>query len=226
MLFTTKEYLGRDIVDDVILSETIDKKIICRSVFTGKKLWEYPLKKYGTYIQNEKEYDMNLSEIYGIHNNLLYLKIGTKIILGIDIEKGDEVFRYDYAHNSGGLMNTKLDKKTNQIFSIGPKHYIEINLSTGNSRLFDISSSVKEHEVEPYRLGSWQNNEIYFYEGGFDNCKFGVFSRSKKTIVWSAEVTDKEGKNYPIKDVKHSDNKLYAHDKNNTLHIFEREKFV
>ena len=116
----------------------------------------------------------------------------------------------------------KLDAVNGIIFSIGRKNYFELNLSTQIASLSDHFEQTKEFGVETTKLGGWEGDLIYFWEGSINN-KFGVFSRSSRSIIYVQAVKEAEG---ILIDVKYGQNKLYIHDRNACLHIFDTREEI
>ena len=221
ILFETKELVGLDIFEDKIYRES-DGVVTCRHIETGEIQWQFPLSPYGEYFQNGEYHAMDVQKFLGVYESVFYLIAGNRLILGIDVATGKEVYKFEYTEKVGGLKNTELDIDSGTIFSLGPNHYVEINLETPECKVFDISESVAKYGLEGERLGSWENNLIYFWEGSRNN-RFGIFDRNLREIIWSEEIPEVKDHFPAIINVKHGGDKLYVHDINLTLHIFEKE---
>lgn len=186
----------------------------------GTKLWDVNLDIYGSYSINGESKKMDLQEFIGIHNDLIYIKAGTNLILGINIISGQIEYECNYSEEYLVLDNLRIDKTKNCIFSIGPKHYIEFDLANSSFELSDLTEETAQHQIETTRLGGWNQNCLYFWEGSTNN-KFGEFSREQKAITWSKTIEEGEGKFPAIKSVKYRKGKLYINDYTNKLHIYE-----
>lgn len=186
----------------------------------GTKLWEVNLHSYGSYSINGETKKMDLQKFIGIQNELLYIKAGTNLILGINVISGQIEFECKYNEDYLVLDNLRIDKTKNCIFSIGPRHYIEFDLANSSYELSDLTKQIAKHQIETTRLGGWDRNQLYFWEGGTNN-KFGEFSRQDKLTNWSKTIEEVEGKFPAIKNVKYGKGKLYINDYKNKLHIYE-----
>ncbi len=186
---------------------------------TGQPIWLLDLpENYGSYSINCENFPIDVQVYIGIYNNCIYIRAGNKLILGIDINNGEEKFSYEYCGENVLLDNLRLDIKKGVIFSIGRTNYFELNLLTKVADILSIEETVKRNNVETTRLGAWKSNKVYFWEGG-SNSKFGLFDRETKEIIF---VHNLNVSVYPaIKDIKHGHGKIYVLDGNNSLHIFE-----
>jgi len=191
----------------------------------GTKIWDVNLNKYGSYSINGESKKMDLQEFIGIHNDLSYIKAGTNLILGINLISGRIEYECKYSEDYLVLDNLQIDKTKNCIFSIGPKHYIEFDLVNSSYELSDLTQQTAKHQIETTRLGGWNRNHLYFWEGSTNN-KFGEFSREHKTITWSKTIEEVDGKFPAIKSVKYGKGKIYINDYKNKLHIYELKEYA
>lgn len=184
---------------------------------TGQPLWQLDLpEKYGTYSINGEDAPVDVQGYIGVYSGCLYIKAGNKLILGIDVISGEERFCFEYVGERVLLDNLRLDMSKGVIFSIGSMEYFELDLSSHQSEV----APIKVSDVETTKLGSWENNIVYFWEGGA-NSNFGLFDRDSKEVK---VVQNLNVSGYPaIKDIKHSKGKVYVLDGNNSLHIFQRK---
>ena len=215
-----ESFFGKPFVFNDVLFGVLKSILFKINPSTGEKLWEFSLSVYGEYFQNGEYHPMDVQKFLGVYKGVLYLIAGNCLILGVDVATGKEVYKFEYTEKVGGLFNTALDTDTGSVFSLGPYHYIEISLENPTCKVFDISESVAKHKLEGERLGSWEKNLIYFWEGSRNN-RFGIFDRNKKEIIWSDDIAEVKDHFPAIINVKHGGNKLYVHDINLTLHIFE-----
>jgi len=191
----------------------------------GIKIWEVDLHSYGSYSINGESKNMDLQGFIGINNNLLYIKAGTNLILGINTISGQIEYESKYNENYLVLDNLRIDKTKNCIFSIGSRHYIEFDLVNSSYELSDLTQEINKHQIETTRLGGWDQSQLYFWEGSTNN-KFGEFSRDYKTITWSKTIEEVEGKFPAIKSVKFGKGKLYINDYKNKLHIYQLKEYA
>ncbi len=186
----------------------------------GTKLWDVNLHNYGSYSINGESKKIDLQEFIGIHNSLLYIKAGSNLILGINLVSGQIEFECKYYQDYLVLDNLRIDKIKNCIFSIGPRHYIEFDLANSIFELTDLTEQITKYQIETTRLGGWDRNQLYFWEGSTNN-KFGEFSRQNKKINWCKTIDEIEGEFPAIKSVNYGKGKLYINDFRNKLHIYE-----
>lgn len=191
----------------------------------GSKIWDLNLGILGKYSINGELKIMNIQKIIGVFNECLYVKAGTQILLGINIYTGNIEFESRYKEDFLVLDNLKIDELKNCIFSIGPRHYIEFNLDDATYKLFSHAEQTIDFGIETTRLGGWETNDIYFWEGSTNN-KFGQFSRELKTINWTKSIDEVEGKFPAIKELKYGLGKLYINDHNNRLHVYRLNEYA
>ena len=67
----------------------------------------------------------------------------------------------------------------------------------------------------------FDQHHIYFCDD--QQGKIGLFDRAKKEVVWSKELEMEHDGIAQILEVEYADNKWYVLDRNDTLHVFERE---
>ena len=223
--FETAKFIGNFYFNDFGVDES-QRVLICRNLNNGNIRWEFSLKPYGSYLVNGQERKMNVEKFIGVYNGTLYIKAGTILILGVDIVNGNEVFKYKKDGKKHLFLgNLELDHERGVIFSVGPKHYFETNLHTNDVTLSDHSEDTIKHAVQSYKLGSWNDHLIYFWEGHTNN-KFGVFDRRTKRIIFSGAIEEVAGKFSAIRDVKYNQHKLYVLDYYFTLHIFDIKDLI
>lgn len=184
---------------------------------TGDFIWQYNLsEKHSSYSINGEDAPIDVQGYIGVYSGCLYIKAGNKLILGIDVNSGEEKFCFEYVSERVLLDNLRLDMSKGVIFSIGLMEYFELDLSSHQSEVIPIKVS----DINTTKLGSWESNIVYFWEGGA-NSNFGLFDRDSKEVK---VVQNLNVSGYPaIKDIKHSKGKVYVLDGNNSLHIFQRE---
>lgn len=214
--------IGYTYIEDELFFGMLENKICRVKPNTGQPMWESDiLQRYGTYSINNEEHEMDIQKYIGIYEDCLYFKAGNKLILGVDVNTAKERFSYENNNEYILLDNLCLDNKNGVIFSIGRIDYFELNLKTGIAEITSLEDTVQEFKVETTRLGSWENNIIYFWEGR-SNANFGLFDRNTKKIIKAQNLNVSA---YPaIRDLKHRNGNIYVLDGNNTLHIFEEEK--
>lgn len=160
-------------------------------------------------------------KLLGFFNNLLIVRSNEVLILGIDIETGKELFRHNSNREIVEMTSSQLDAENGKVFSISSGKYYELDLNTLNDEILDIREQSKVHQVNTVRLGSWEGDLIYFWEG-ITNSRVGVFDRKSHNIIWSYDFDECDKKFPAIRDVKHTGDKLCVQDHFYNLHIFEK----
>lgn len=219
-VWESDSYFGKPFAIDNCLFGSLRSNLYKINPNTGEPIWQLDLSQnHGVYHINNQEHVMDVQGYVGLYNGNLYIKAGNRLILGIDINSGEEVFKYEYSGEDVLLDNLSLDHKKGEIFSIGSSNYFELNLLSGKAEITSISSEVKKNDVETTKLGSWEGNLIYFWEG-ITSRRFGIFDKVSKTIKSVGDVQENESGFPSIKNVKHSKDRLYVLDGQNRLNIF------
>jgi hypothetical protein len=218
-IFETESFFSDFLFENLSYS-SYDGLIYCRNIETGKVKWKLSLERYELHYISEEARDLNVSKYIGVYNEILYIKLGKELIIGLAINNGDEKFIYLYKKESLVLENLFLDTKNGSIFSLGPTAYIEIDLGNGREEFIDLTLQTEEHKVQTTNIGAWENNRIFFWEGGSNN-RFGVFDRDLKKIISSWKLTESENLMPAIRGLSLSMNKVYILDHVNTLNVFE-----
>lgn len=220
LLFEIDEIIGHFLVNGKIIGES-NNHITCRDIKDGDIIWSVDAEKYGYNMVNGEERIMSLTKIIGVQDNILYVFLGNRLILGFDLNSGEQIYICEYKDNFLVLENLQLDAENKKIFSIGPNHYIEFNLLTSSYQIFDLTDTTKKNNVEMNRLGSWENNLVSFWQGYSSN-RFGIFDREKKEIICSDEIKNIKNDLPSILEVKSQGDKLLVLDNANTLHLFKK----
>lgn len=216
IIWEVEAYFGKPFLGNGCLFASLDSKLFKIDPETGNFIWELNLAdKHNSYSINGQDTPIDIQGYIGMHIDCLYVKVGNRLIIGIDSSSGEEIFCYEYNGVSVLLDNLRLDCDKGVIFSIGSAEYFELNLSSHKSEIV----TLKVNDIETTRMGTWEDNIIYFWEGGTSS-NFGLFDRDTKEVrlVQTLNVSG-----YPaIKDIKHGHGKVYVLDGNNQLHIFEQ----
>ncbi len=186
---------------------------------TGDIVWQVNLvDKYGSYLSNGLKYPMDVQSYIGVSGGRIYFKAGNRHVLGLDIESNEEELFYEYLEEDVILDNLRLDSHKNVIFSLGARKYFELNLNNSKTRIISIDTPSKLTNFEFSRLGSWDDNVLFFWEGS-RNDSFGILDRNSIEIKLSADLNF-DGKT-GIKQIQHHNSKLYILDLKNCLHVFD-----
>lgn len=239
----TKEKLefnrGFDHKDDNSIYAFSGGEITGRDILTGLQIWSYTLpENYGRINNVGEKKKAEFLKVIGTHNGILWTALYSGCLLGLDAATGKERFYIDRPNSFSSSQaeaeiehlgifgfNVQFDKDQEQIFSATTRFYGELNLQnpSGDFMLHDIGDSCREHGLLLNNIAAWERDDVYFYEGS-DNNRFGIFSRSKKEIVWSAEIPEAKDFFPAIRKMDYAGNRIYVLDHFNTLHIFEKTK--
>lgn len=177
----------------------------------------------------------------GLAGSVIWLGLSSGRLLAVNIEKGSleyqirskesrfpEDFSYEVKDGDylpfGELM--QLDEKKGEIFGLRDKYFMKIDLNNGEIRreYIDIGKSMEAHDMSSsYRSYTFPCDEQLIYFCDDRKGKIGVFDRLKQEVVWSYELEMERDGIAQILEMKYSGNRWYVLDRNNTLHIFERE---
>jgi outer membrane protein assembly factor BamB len=210
----------------------IDKEstTIARINLEGKELWSFSVLGKYTDIRGEEQRTIYMGTL-GLHYGILWIWLSSGELIGLDEKTGELVKKIgletsinNEKFKFGGAM--QIDANTASLIGLWSKYYIEVHLNdprlqvkyTSLAESLESSSmsiSFRSHNF-PYDAKS-----IYFCDDR--QGKIGVFDRDKKEVVWSYELEMKREGVAQILEMKYSKNRLYVLDRNNTLHIFEKE---
>ena len=248
ILFEATSWLGRSIIDKYIFRD-FKKKIACRKIDSDSILWEFPLSVFGKfkYKYSEEEKDYEVEQFIGIYNNILWVYLNARELIGIDVETGKLKYRFlgiekknavgiveNYLDNEDYYIfygaDFKLDTEKGVIFFIKADRFFEIDLNKESiiPYLFGLQNKIEKAGLNKNDISGdtfLQDNLLYFCS--INDLRFGVLDINTKEIIYVSEpiaVVERDDCFTQLKDLKVSENKVYILDSNNTLHIFEREK--
>ena len=231
ILFTTDEWIGRDIIDNYIFSN-YQGTITSRNIKTGDVLWHFDLNQLGTL----KKEPYKVLKIIGVLDNKVWIALNNYTLIALDINTGElmhrlsEIKNFDYPFGSiiPAPESMKIDKSRNILYALAWEYYWEINPQTGEIQmwnLFDYFQSLKLRNdliLNYVKIG----NIIYFASRN-DDCNYesqlAGFNVNTKKIEWQYKFLPNENGSIPqINDLKGNEKMLGALDRDNTLHIFEK----
>nr|WP_294926186.1 hypothetical protein [uncultured Flavobacterium sp.] len=201
-------------------------KIILKAISypTCKNTWKILLQEYG-----------EIRKILGVKEEKIWVSIyrgginkDKNILLALDIVSGEVVYQSPSEYDLSDWFIELLSEK-NSILSIYGKMsthqadspFVEINATTG--------AVIRNHRIESLylenlKIGFWKvlDNKIYFTanKDTLHGRHIGILDYNTLEILWQTEISDLRG---TFKDFQVSDNKIYALDTGNQLHIFEKE---
>jgi len=190
------------------------------SLLTGEYEWEVDLGAYG-----------EIDKIIGVCNEILWVGVGSKMLIGIDIKYGKIMHIIDkpshFAYQSGAFNyfrghDGQIDEKAKKIVGFEFDTYYELDLVTMEFTYWIFREEAKAMKIEA-RYAT-QNIHIgdYIYFIDKLNAKIGIFDRQNKKII-EAYAFPENSCTGIINDLQVTDNKMYVLDTGGTLHIFEKE---
>ena len=248
ILFEATSWLGRSIIDKYIFRD-FKKKIACRKIDSDSILWEFPLSVFGRfkYKYSEEEKDYEVEQFIGMYNNILWVYLNARELIGIDVETGKLKYRFlgigkknavgiveNYLDNEDYYIfygaDFKLDTEKGVIFGLKADRFFEIDLNKESiiPYLFGLQNKMEKVGLNKNDISGdtfLQDNLLYFCS--INDLRFGILDINTKKIIYISEpiaVVERDDSFTELKDLKVSENKVYILDSNHTLHIFEREE--
>ncbi len=226
---------------DIYIYIKEDKSLNSYSILERHFLWQFSNLSDFNWMQKsiyegepEEERQAEVAKFLGVYKNLLWTVLNRGSLLALDINTG-EVKKHIHVgktkeqtlktlENPAFSLYSFIDEKVGKIINLFHDFYLEYDLEKLDD-FFEYSTyteSTKNFGLELDRIGGYDEEFIYAYEGGINN-RFAIFSRTKKEIIWSGEIEEVKGKFPAIRDLQYGADKIYVLDHNNNLHIFEKE---
>ncbi|WP_103068638.1 hypothetical protein [Aquimarina sediminis] len=243
ILFETNEFIGNIVFEDKIFNNN-NNNIIARKVFDGKPIWVCQVLNKKGFKANRTSTELNSIEVtsfLGVYDNTLWMVLNNGFLLGVDIDTGKEKHYLGYAIENNTergwyedlghvyiSSQYKLDSNTGKIILISGEDYFEVDLNKSNPKKVwrNMASSLKGLQCE---MGGnegfkFDDNYFYFYDG--PKGVVIVMDRNNFEIVWNHDLKIQTEDSFVLsllRDLKISEGKIGVLDRNNTLHIFEKE---
>lgn len=196
----------------------------------GKEHWSFSVSGKYVDIRGDEKQTIYMGAL-GLHDGVLWVWLSSGELIGLDEMSGElvkkigiETTNNEQEFKFGGAM--QIDTDTSSLIGLWSKYYIEVNLNDPSLsvKYTDLMESLESASMSiSYRSHTfpYDAKSIYFCDDR--QGKIGVFDRNKKEVVWSYELDmDRDGI-AQILEMKYVDNRWYVLDRNDTLHIFERE---
>jgi len=253
ILFTTTEWIGRDIIEDYIFSD-YQGIITCRDIFSGNPLWQYDLSQLGTYQEqysNEAK-PYKVEKFIGIWQDYLIAGLSNNALLFIEIKSGKAAIPpgfEKYTQDKPPLLFLKTKPMGHPVITGIPAHrlkpdlknnkivnpYVEIDLQQGEIKYMDFTKNLKvENKKEYHYSGDFDFDDDYIYIPIDRNyytelekpprLSEHLFILDRKT---REQVWQTEIKGSDIcRKIKVNKDKIYFLDHGGNLHIFEKTENI
>ena len=221
--------------------ETLDKRSInAINKDTGQIVWRYTLSETEVYYNGRKITDIQIANLLGVYNNLLWIVLNTGHFIGLSINDGSLIHHLKMPFNFpddwkkyetfSQAERSVLDTTEGKIFGIRSKIYWEIDLQNPETmyKYFDVSETCEKNNIEANLPGEplcWQRDEIFIgqQEWSTNPSYVGIFNRKTKEITWTSHEIGEPGIFKGLTKIAYAKTRLYVLDAQNTLHILERE---
>jgi hypothetical protein len=212
-------------------SRTIIKSL---NLETGKYHWEVDLSEYCKYSSVATSYQIvegMIREVFGVFEDKIWVYTDARLLLGLSLQTGQVLLKIDTnKFHSGGFVffAAHFLPQEGIIGFLIEQHYLEYDLRTLTvikEKNFDTGQHLTDWK---FSLSTFTNDYIYFVgnkgsEYGFSQF-VGVLNRKNLEVEWWQNMGEGNKTPYfsltkaPLSDGK----KLYVHDSEGTLHIFEK----
>jgi len=223
------------IVNNIVLNQNL---LLNRyDVENGNLLWQFSLSDFPTYKNHRGEdIEAKIQKIIGVYNNILWLYISARHLVGIDVETGKKIHHIEDIAEFVGLKGEEkhylsgrdyhLDEQQGKIKALVFRYYVEINLNT-------LKGEVKKDFGENFQT-SWRITRSQFYEGD-DNLYFvgakngeavlravGIFDTKKYEVIWYDEPLKEKKFLFFVGTPQANEKYLGILDSENNLRIYEK----
>ena len=171
--------------NDVLITSSKDV-ILGYHIFPTNFLWEFPLSIFGKfkYKYSEEEKDYEVEQFIGIYNNILWVYLNPRELIGIDVETGKLKYRLlgikkknavgiveNYLDNEDYYIfygaDFKLDTKKGVIFGLKADRFFEIDLNKESiiPYLFGLQNKMEKAGLNKNDISGdtfLQDNLLYF----------------------------------------------------------------
>ena len=194
---------------------TDNKGVFCQNLKSlDSTNWEYEIpkayeRKFHNFVTMKEDVKIpSVDKILGVYKNLVWLVLNTGQFIALDLQTGQEVHSFWRAttgwnapfDDSMGFnfLNcySELDPDKGIIFGFRSHYYWEIDLKDPSTQfiVYDWELDAKHHNIlNSASLGYyWEGDYIYFYETERSK-KLGIFSRSRRSLVWSSKLEEIKG---------------------------------
>ena len=218
-----------------------DQVIIGYDLESFEELWNVDIAEYGQFKDIRQELqDGLITHVLGTFGDTVWFGVSSGSLMGVNIKTGELKHQLGFKDNDfpkfpfevkegdylpfGELM--QLDEDKAEIIGLRDKYFIKVNLGQSEPRrkYIDVGQSMTAHKISSnYRNYSFPIDEQFIYFCDDRQGKIGVFDREKQEVTWSYELEIQKGGIAQILEMKYSNNRWFVLDRNDILHIFEKE---
>ena len=218
-----------------------DQVIIGYDLESFEELWKVDIAEHAQFKDIRQELqDGLITHVLGIFRDTVWFGVSSGSLMGVNIKTGELEHPLSFKYNDlpkfpfevkegdylpfGELM--QLDEDKAEIIGLRDKYFIKVDLNQAEPRrkYMDVGQSMEAHKItSSYRNYEFPTDGQFIYFCDDRQGKIGVFDREKREVVWSYELEMQKGGIAQILEMKYADNRWYVLDRNDTLHIFERE---
>ena len=160
-----------------------------------------------------------------VHKGILYVYLADKrnnkntATIAIDVETGE--IKNKYKGFAGKLFLYK-----NKLYTASYYKVQILDIETEQILEIDFTDTLKAKDLQIH----WNNfivedDYIYFIDGHWATTnRMGILDLKNKKLVWETSIKINDGINNNIREIKISENRLYSHCSDKSLHIFEKEE--
>lgn len=198
------------------------------SLLTGEYEWEVDLGEYCLYVQDNQEWQGNISHIIGVFQDILWLMCSYGRLIGLCVKTGKILGNVWLGDLRAELQNLVIlnppivNEATKEFVFCTYKYFFTIDVKTLFLNVFH--QIVFEHREDQIETQIIHNGLVYFTGKHFlpndqTESQVGVYSPTENKILWLYSL----GNTIVNQPPQVSGNKLYVLDTEGTLHIFEKE---
>ncbi|MBV7441489.1 hypothetical protein KRX57_08650 [Weeksellaceae bacterium TAE3-ERU29] len=160
-----------------------------------------------------------------VHKGILYIYLTSKknnkntATIAIDVETGEIKNKYK------GFAG-KLFLYEDKLYTAGYYKVQILDIETEQISEIDFTDILKPKGLQIH----WnnfivENDYIYFIDGHWATTnKMGILDLKNRKLAWETSIEINDGINNNIREIKISENRLYIHCSDKSLHIFEKDK--
>ncbi len=242
MKFQTKSFIGNTLIANKLVQND-NGSILVKNVSDGKVLWNKIIEKKNLKI-DRKSSETNKIEVFnflGVYKGVLWIVLNNGFLLGLKEDSGEEIYYIGIAKNNDFEKELfrdfghayisdqyKLDYESGKIILLNGTSYFEIDLNAEKLKKTWKNMSETLGDIKCDMSGNdgfkFDNQFLYAYDGL--KGEIIVIDRENLSLVWNYNLEIQTNDDFVLsllRDLKVSSSQLGVLDRNQTLHIFQRE---